>query len=130
MYVYLYLYLYISIYIYIYVYIYIYIHTYTSLSIIYIYIYIDTHMKHMRLASQSWILGRHCSSNATCLILPGRKRRCCGSTHHPIRPISLLTLSLLTLLDSNFPGNPLWAWEFHPFKLRLCFSQTLENPQC
>ena len=26
-----------------------------------------------------------------------------------IRPISLLTLSLPTLLDSNFPGNPLWA---------------------
>ena len=26
-----------------------------------------------------------------------------------IRPISLLTESLLTLLDSNFPGNPLWT---------------------
>ena len=24
------------------------------------------------------------------------------------RPISLLTLSLLTLLDSTFPGYPLW----------------------
>ena len=35
------------------------------------------------------------------------------------RPISLLTLSLLRLLDSTFRGNPLWAWEFHPFKLRL-----------
>ena len=34
-----------------------------------------------------------------------------------VRPISLLTLSLLTLLDSNFPGNPLWAWEFHPLNL-------------
>ena len=34
------------------------------------------------------------------------------------RPISLLRLSLLRLLDSNFPGNPLWAWEFHPLKLR------------
>ena len=32
------------------------------------------------------------------------------------RPISLLTLSLLTLLDSNFPGNPLWTLEFHDFK--------------
>ena len=31
-----------------------------------------------------------------------------------VRPISLLTLSLLTLLDSNLPGNPLWAWESHP----------------
>ena len=26
-----------------------------------------------------------------------------------LHPISLLTLSLLTLLDSNFPGNPLWT---------------------
>ena len=41
-----------------------------------------------------------------------------------IRPISLLTLSLLTLLDSNSPGNPLLAWKFHPFKLRLCASPT------
>ena len=38
--------------------------------------------------------------------------------------------TLLTLLDSNFPGNSLWAWEFHPFKSRLCLSQTLRNPQC
>ena len=47
-----------------------------------------------------------------------------------VRPISLLTLSLLTLLDSNFPGNPLWTWEFDPFRLRLCWSQTLEHPPC
>ena len=47
-----------------------------------------------------------------------------------LRPISLLTLSLLTLLDSNFPVNPLWAWEFHPLNLRLCLSQTLRNTQC
>ena len=33
--------------------------------------------------------------------------------------------TLLTLLDSNFPGHPLWAWESHPFKSRLCLSQTL-----
>ena len=42
-----------------------------------------------------------------------------------LRPICLLTLSLLTLLDSNFPGNPLWALEFHPLILRLWLSQTL-----
>ena len=42
-----------------------------------------------------------------------------------VRPISLLTLSLLTLLHSNLPGNPLWAWEFHHFKLTLCSSRTL-----
>ena len=45
-----------------------------------------------------------------------------------MRPISLLALPLLTLLDSNFPVNPLWAWEFHPLKLRLCSSQALRNP--
>ena len=46
-----------------------------------------------------------------------------------IHPISILTLSLLTLLDSNFPGDPLWTWEFHPFKLTLRSSRTLRNPQ-
>ena len=40
-----------------------------------------------------------------------------------VRPISLLTLSLRRLLDSNFPGNPLWTWEYHPLRLRLCSSQ-------
>ena len=49
---------------------------------------------------------------------------------HNLHPISLLTLSLPTLLDSNFTGNSLWAWEFHPLELRLCLSQTLWNPQC
>ena len=47
-----------------------------------------------------------------------------------VRPISLLALSLPTLLESNLPGNRLWAWECHPWKLRLCLSQTLENEQC
>ena len=47
-----------------------------------------------------------------------------------VRPIPLLTLSLLTLLDSSFPRNPLWTWECHPFELILCLSQTLPNPQC
>ena len=49
------------------------------------------------------------------------------TVHDWIRPISLLTLSLLTLLDSNFPGNSLWTWEFHPLKLRLCSSRTPLN---
>ena len=48
--------------------------------------------------------------------------------YNVVRPISLLTSSLLTLPHPNFPGNPLWTWEFHPFKLRLCSSPTLENP--
>ena len=41
-----------------------------------------------------------------------------------VRPISLLTSSLLTLLDSRFLGNSLWTWEFHPCKLGLGLSQT------
>ena len=37
---------------------------------------------------------------------------------------SLLILSLLLrLLDSSFPEFSVWAWEFHPLKLRLCLSQ-------
>ena len=46
---------------------------------------------------------------------------------HPVslRAIFLLTLRLLTLLESNFPGNPLWAWEFHPLNLRFRLSHTL-----
>ena len=56
---------------------------------------------------------------------PARDRAEGPAGRHEIRPISLLTLSLLRLLGSNFPGNPLWAWEFHPLKLRLCLSQTL-----
>ena len=46
-----------------------------------------------------------------------------------LRPIPLLTLSLLTLLESNLPGNPLWTWEFHPFRLRSCLSQAPWSPQ-
>ena len=45
------------------------------------------------------------------------------------RPVSLLRLSLQRLLDSNFPGNSPWAWEFHPLRLRFCWNQTLCNPE-
>ena len=48
---------------------------------------------------------------------------------HVIRPIPLVSWSLLGLFDSNFLGNPLWTWEFHPLNLRLCWSQTLWNPE-
>ena len=46
-----------------------------------------------------------------------------------VRPISLLRLSLLRLLDSNSPGNSLQAREFHPSDLRFCSSRTLRNPE-
>ena len=36
-----------------------------------------------------------------------------------LRPISLLTLRLLRLLDSNFPGNPPRAWEFPPLRIEI-----------
>ena len=36
-----------------------------------------------------------------------------------LRPISPLTFSLLRLIDSSFPGNSLWAWEFHPLKIKV-----------
>ena len=54
----------------------------------------------------------------------------CPSCAFPVavRSIFLLTLRLLRLLESNFLGNSLWAWEFHPLQLRLCLSQTLWNP--
>ena len=45
----------------------------------------------------------------------------------PNLPASIV---LLRLLDSNFPGNSLWAWEFHPLKLRSCLNLTPRNPQC
>ena len=46
-----------------------------------------------------------------------------------LRPISLLRSSLLRLLDSNFPGNFLWTWEFQPLEFRLCLSHALRNPE-
>ena len=46
-----------------------------------------------------------------------------------VRPISLLRISLLRLLDSDFLGNSLWTWEFKPLKLRFHLSETLWNPE-
>ena len=40
--------------------------------------------------------------------------------------ISLPRISLLRFIDSRFPGNSLWAWEFHPLKLRLIMLES--NP--
>ena len=31
-----------------------------------------------------------------------------------IRPVSIPRLSLLRFVDSSFPGNSLWTWDFHP----------------
>ena len=80
---------------------------------VYIYIYIYTYTVSI------------ISSCSTCAHPPVLVDGQCLSTWEVLRPISLLTLSLLTLLDSNLPANPLWTWELHPSKLRLCLSQTL-----
>ena len=41
-----------------------------------------------------------------------RPRRGSGAAADAVRSISL-RLSLLRLLDSIFPANSIWAWEFH-----------------
>ena len=64
----------------------------------------------------SWAEGRRCFARAG---------RWLGKVH----PIFLPRLSLLRFVDSTFPGNSLWTWEFHPLNLRFCLSQTLWNPE-
>ena len=55
---------------------------------------------------------------------------CCATLCYAmLRPISLPRRSLLRLLDSNCPGNSMWALESHPLKLRFCLSQTRWNPE-
>ena len=44
---------------------------------------------------------------------------------HPLKLALCLRQTLLRFVDSNFPGNSPWAWEFHPLNLRFCLSQTL-----
>ena len=36
-----------------------------------------------------------------------------------VRPISLLTLPLLTLIDSNFPGNPILDMRIPPLEIKI-----------
>ena len=67
----------------------------------------------------------HVIVSVGCVLLAAFLSLTRAAGHPCLRPISLLMLPLLTLLDSNFPGNPLWAWEFHPFALRLRLGQTL-----
>ena len=74
-------YIYIYIYVHIYIYIYIYIYTYTYTYNVYVWLFSFSISAHRKQAVQMHVLA--------------------------VRPISLLTFSLLTLLESNFPGNPL-----------------------
>ena len=36
-------------------------------------------------------------------------------------PVSMLRISKLSFVDSNIRGNSLWAWEFHPLRLRCLY---------
>ena len=100
-----------AIYIYIYIYIYMYIHIHTYIYVlciciyIYIYIYIYNNTR-MSVRSQARVRWRAAPLPPGC-------------------PVSLLRLSLLRSLDSNFPGYSLWTCESHPLQLRLCLRQTL-----
>ena len=103
------IYIYIYTCIYTYVYIYIYVHTYIHIYI-YIYIYICT-----RRDDALRLLHRRPRVDAV-----GGDGRAARAARAGGRP-----LLRFRFVDSEFPGNSLWAWEFHPLILRCCLSQTL-----
>ena len=126
------------IYIYMYVYVYIYICNVYIYIYIYIYIYTHIHIAHQTSTPRKplWVLGSrwHLPTDVggvfqwslTCSMACSKGLSLVqwnfighlsgifkwirpGGGQAALRPISLLTLSLLRLLDSNFPGNPLWT---------------------
>ena len=116
-------------YIYIYICMYIYIYIYLSLSI-YIYIYIYMYFSPCAHQSEDpptpWapkmgpFFGSPFSDPCQAVIRwPSQWPQRCTRRGAQGRPISLLRLSLLRLLDSNFPGNSLWAWEFPPLRIKI-----------
>ena len=69
------------------------------------------------------------SHRAPCTV---RASHFCGTVEHlkmiwhsatPNPPTNIMPTNIA--FDSNFPGNPLWTWKYHPLELRLCLSQTL-----
>ena len=140
-----YIYLYLSLSLYIYIYICMYIYLYLSLSLsLYIYIYIYTSAPADATASApqgettslTLLVQRMLSSSAANSMANAGDPRHDEQRIHMIldtaapaplsyRPVSLLRLSLLRFVDSQFSGNSLWAWEFHPLKLSFRLSKTL-----
>ena len=51
--------------------------------------------------------------------LPPRQSAPCEDPANAASPVSELRISKLRFLDSNFPGNSLWAWEFHPLEIQI-----------
>ena len=124
------IYIYTYIYIYIYIYKYIYICTYISISLslyIYIYIYIYTHIHDLSQvspapgaargggpAAQTALererfteLAERVESGSGILPPPPWPRSPAGDPRGRIRPVHLLRVFLLRVLESNFPGDPL-----------------------
>ena len=126
----LYIYIYMHTYIHVYVNLYMYMYMYTYVHIITLYICVYIHMYtyvciyiyiyiYIYRSEQSVGRGSEPSNvrvqRLTCPLLLAQ----CRTT--PNRPTKITPTNV---------GDPLWAWEFHPFRLRLCSSQTLWNPQC
>ena len=104
------LYIYIYMCICTYIYIYIYMYTFTLILIIDSYIYIYIHILHYVCVYIYIYIYIYTSISYLYWFRPGfhqlnfKQTRNIFDVQH-IRPISLLTLSLLTLLESNFPGK-------------------------
>ena len=81
------------------------------LMYIYIYIYIYTYMCYVFICLLFISSGRRKRLRDPNDLEPAAPTR--DKARHRrrpnVRPISLLTLFLLTLLDSNFPGNSFWT---------------------
>ena len=55
-------------------------------------------------------------TEVACLVTPD------NCNYLQLRPISLLRLSLLRVVDSNFPANSAWTWELRYLRFRFCLS--------
>ena len=126
------IYIYIHIHTYIHTYVHTYIHTYIYIICIYIYIYIERERDLSPVCARADPHAHACTANlrtkildfrgfdsSRILILRGGILMSIGSLPESlsqailvgrfVRPISPLTLSLLRLLDSSFPGYSLWT---------------------
>ena len=130
-----YTHMYVCIYIYIYISLSIYIYIYNSTVCIYIYIYICTCI-HIYIYIYIYI---HYGSLLHQAGEGERHQRLPGPTaYYELLFLHYYTSNLPTnivptniawvKLSRKIPRKSLWAWEFHPFKLRVCLSQTLWNP--
>ena len=114
-----YIYIYIHIYVHMYIYIYIYIWLYKNKkTYIYIYIYIRIQMS-----------SGDGSTDTPCRAAPALRNEPGHFTSN--LPTNIVPTNITWVkLSRKIPRKSLWAWEFHPVKLRLCSSRTLGNAQC